>query len=330
MKKRFIAKKKKQKQHRLKWLFFLLLIFISCFFTIRFLAHFTLKNSQEDFLRFMLENQNIFIKNSRSNYSYFHQIMTKIIDIDLANPLSLLQVNYKGMTSSDEILENTQAISSLKDPYPTKVTKPTIYIYNTHQTEDYKATSFAEYNVQPNVMMASFILKEELEKKGYQVIVEETNVASIRKTLGLNYAGSYQVTKSLMESAKNQHPTLTYFIDLHRDSINYDKTTLSWNELTYAKILFIIGLENENYQENLDFTTQISNNLNQKIVGLSKGIYKKEGAGVNGVYNQDFSNRTILIELGGMDNTIDEVYRTTIILGEVLDEVIQNDQKWNG
>ena len=66
--------------------------------------------------------------------------------------------------------------------------------------------------------------------------------------------------------------------------------------------------------------------INAKIPGLSKGIYKKEGEGVNGVYNQDFSNRTILIEVGGPENTIDEVYETLLVLSEVLTEVINNDQ----
>ena len=324
MKKKFIAKKSK-KRMRLKWLAFGAVAILSCIFTIKILAHFTLKTSQEDFLRFLLENQNAFVKNSRSNYSYFHQLMTKIIDLDITDPLSILNTNYKGMTSSDEIKEEPEATTTLKDPNPKEVEEPTIYIYNTHQTEEYKATSFAEYNVQPNVMMANNILKEELEKRGYQVVVEENSVAALRTSLGLNYAGSYQVTKQFMEQAKQKYPSLKYFIDLHRDSISYDKTTLQVNDTSYAKILFIVGLENPNYQENLDFTTKIADGLNQKIDGLSKGIYKKEGAGVNGVYNQDFSNRTILVELGGMDNTIDEVYRTTLLLGEVLDEVIQND-----
>ena len=324
MKKKFIAKKSK-KRMRLKWLAFGAVAILSCIFTIKILAHFTLKTSQEDFLRFLLENQNAFVKNSRSNYSYFHQLMTKIIDLDITDPLSILNTNYKGMTSSDEIKEEPEATTTLKDPNPKEVEEPTIYIYNTHQTEEYKATFFAEYNVQPNVMMANYILKEELEKRGYQVVVEENSVAALRTSLGLNYAGSYQVTKQFMEQAKQKYPSLKYFIDLHRDSISYDKTTLQANDTSYAKILFIVGLENPNYQENLDFTTKIADGLNQKIDGLSKGIYKKEGAGVNGVYNQDFSNRTILVELGGMDNTIDEVYRTTLLLGEVLDEVIQND-----
>ncbi len=304
-----------------------MLVIISAFITIRLLAKFTLKTSHEDFLRFMLENQNAFVKSSKSNYSYFHQLMTKVIDIDLANPLSVLHQNYKGLTSSDDV---TAAVSEnkehlVKNPLKETITNPTVYIYNTHQTEEYKPTSFAEYNVRPNVMMTSYVLKEELEKRGYSVLVEEASVADTRTALGLTYAGSYEVTKQFLQQVKQQYPSLTYFIDLHRDSVSYDKTTLTNDRLTYAKILFIVGLENPNYQGNLAMTTKIHERLNQKLPGLSKGIYKKEGAGVNGVYNQDFSPNTILVEMGGDENTIDEVYRTTLILGEVLDEVMKGE-----
>lgn len=306
-----------------------MLVLLSSFFTIRLLSKFTLKTSQEEFLRYMLENQNAFVRNSKSNYSYFHRFMTSLISFDLSNPLSLLHTNYKGLTSSDDVREETKSKGQevLKKVNKETVVNPTIYLYNTHQTEEYKATSFAEYNVRPNVMMADYVLKEALNEKGHRVLVEETNVATVRSNLGLTYAGSYEVTKSLLANAKNNYPSLNYFVDLHRDSIGYDKTTLITNETRYAKILFIVGLENPNYQENLAFTTKIHEGLNQKLAGLSKGIYKKEGTGVNGVYNQDFSPRTILVELGGSENTIDEVYRTLLILADVLDEVIKSEAK---
>ena len=129
-----------------------------------------------------------------------------------------------------------------------------------------------------------------------------------------------------MEQAKKTYPSLIYFIDLHRDSLTHDKTTLTYNDKNYAKVMFLVGLENPNYSENLKFSNRISDLINTKIPNLSKGIYEKEGAGVNGVYNQDFSNRTILIEIGGPENTIDEVYDTILVLSEVLSEVIESDQ----
>ena len=322
MSKKMNLKNKKKKKHIIKKSLFLMNFLFSSFFTIRLLASISIKDQQDEFLTFLLENQNIYLEDKRQGFSYFHKMMMKLLNIDLASPLTFLNRDYKGLTSNTVVkLKKSETNKKIE----TKKENPTIYIYNTHQTEEYKPTSYLEYSVNPNVLMASYILEEQLSKKGHVVLVEEESVSKLRTTLGLNYAGSYKVTRSMMENAKKNNPTLKYYIDLHRDSLTRDKTSLTVDGKSYAKILFIVGLENSNYQENLDFTNKISDLLNQKVKGLSKGIYKKEGPLVNGVYNQDFSNRVILIELGGNENTIDEVYRSLIVLGEVLDEVIKND-----
>lgn len=322
MSKKMNLKNKKKKKHIIKKSLFIMTFLLSLFFTIRLLASISIKDQQDEFLTFLLENQNIYLEDKRQGFSYFHKMMMKLLNIDLASPLTFLNRDYKGLTSNTVVkLKKSETNKKIE----TKKENPTIYIYNTHQTEEYKPTSYLEYSVNPNVLMASYILEEQLSKKGHVILVEEESVSKLRTTLGLNYAGSYKVTRSMMENAKKNNPTLKYYIDLHRDSLTRDKTTLTVDGKSYAKILFIVGLENSNYQENLDFTNKISDLLNQKVKGLSKGIYKKEGPLVNGVYNQDFSNRVILIELGGNENTIDEVYRSLIVLGEVLDEVIKND-----
>ena len=322
MSKKMNLKNKKKKKHIIKKSLFIMTFLLSIFFTIRLLASISIKDQQDEFLTFLLENQNIYLEDKRQGFSYFHKMMMKLLNIDLASPLTFLNRDYKGLTSNTVVkLKKSETNKKIE----TKKENPTIYIYNTHQTEEYKPTSYLEYSVNPNVLMASYILEEQLSKKGHVVLVEEESVSKLRTTLGLNYAGSYKVTRSMMENAKKNNPTLKYYIDLHRDSLTRDKTSLTVDGKSYAKILFIVGLENSNYQENLDFTNKISDLLNQKVKGLSKGIYKKEGPLVNGVYNQDFSNRVILIELGGNENTIDEVYRSLIVLGEVLDEVIKND-----
>ena len=322
MSKKMNLKNKKKKKHLIKKSLFIMTFLLSIFFTIRLLASISIKDQQDEFLTFLLENQNIYLEDKRQGFSYFHKMMMKLLNIDLASPLTFLNRDYKGLTSNTVVkLKKSETNKKIE----TKKENPTIYIYNTHQTEEYKPTSYLEYSVNPNVLMASYILEEQLSKKGHVVLVEEESVSKLRTTLGLNYAGSYKVTRSMMENAKKNNPTLKYYIDLHRDSLTRDKTTLTVDSKSYAKILFIVGLENSNYQENLDFTNKISDLLNQKVKGLSKGIYKKEGPLVNGVYNQDFSNRVILIELGCNENTIDEVYRSLIVLGEVLDEVIKND-----
>ena len=320
MKKKFVSKNRKSKKRKYKVFFFFLVIFSSFLITIKTLSKFNLPYQNSDVVKFLIENNNPFIVNSKSNYSYFHKLMTKLINLDISKPLSILDSNYRGLTKGIEVKEvktvNNEVVNN----------NPTIYLYNSHDTEEYKPTSFAEYSVMPTVKLNNYVLKEELENKGFNVLVEETTISSIRSSLGLNYAGSYDASRVLMEQAKENYPSLIYFIDLHRDSLSHDKTTLTYNDKSYARVMFLVGLENPNYQGNLDFSTKISDLINTKIPGLSKGIYEKEGAGVNGVYNQDFSNRTILIEIGGPENTIDEVYETLLVLSEVLSEVINSDQ----
>ena len=49
-----------------------------------------------------------------------------------------------------------------------------------------------------------------------------------------------------------------------------------------------------------------------------QGIYEKGGPRVNRIYNQDFSSKCILIEVGGVDNTIDEVANTIDAITNML------------
>ena len=84
----------------------------------------------------------------------------------------------------------------------------------------------------------------------------------------------------------------------------------------------MIGTEHENYQENEAFASQISEAMNNLVPNISKGILEKNGQGNNGVYNQDFSSKTILIEVGSSYNYIAEVTATMDILAKSLASVV--------
>ena len=47
---------------------------------------------------------------------------------------------------------------------------------------------------------------------------------------------------------------------------------------------------------------------------------------MNGVYNQDFHENTILIELGGEENTIDEVLNSTLAISDVITQIVKEDR----
>ena len=54
---------------------------------------------------------------------------------------------------------------------------------------------------------------------------------------------------------------------------------------------------------------------------------RKEGAGVDGVYNQDLNSNVILIEIGGNENNIEEVNNTLDIVASVIGEYLNEKEK---
>lgn len=285
--------------------------------------------SNSEFVRLLLAEGNPNFTVQKKEKKNFLDSFLSLFHIDLANPFQMIKSNYSYQdyadNSSDEEEQPTGS-EYVEDPYPEKeVTEPIVYLYNTHQLEEYKQENQESYNVIPNVMMLSYIVREKLNDKGIPTIVEENDVSAFLQANNWSYASSYKVTKLLMEDAKTKNPTLKYFIDLHRDSVSKSISTATINGKNYAKILFIIGLENPNYQENLTVTTTINNMLEEKYPGITRGIYKKEGKGVNGVYNQDFDKNTILFEVGGPENTIEEVLNTADAISTVLAEYIKGD-----
>ena len=285
--------------------------------------------SNSEFVRLLLAEGNPNFTVQKKEKKNFLDSFLSLFHIDLANPFQMIKSNYSYQdyadNSSDEEEQPTGS-EYVEDPYPEKeVTEPIVYLYNTHQLEEYKQENQESYNVTPNVMMLSYIVREKLNDKGIPTIVEENDVSAFLQANNWSYASSYKVTRLLMEDAKTKNPTLKYFIDLHRDSVSKSISTATIDGKNYAKILFIIGLENPNYQENLTVTTTINNMLEEKYPGITRGIYKKEGKGVNGVYNQDFDKNTILFEVGGPENTIEEVLNTADAISTVLAEYIKGD-----
>lgn len=285
----------------------------------------SLKMTNEEFVRYLFDKDSTSIGNFY--ISRIGKFLSKSFSFSLSDPFELFQGNYTytdySSNASDDETESTSS-TYVPDPYPEKeISTPKVYLYNTHQLEEYSSKNVALYNVTPNVMMLSYILREKLNDRGISTIVEENNVSEFLKANNWNYASSYKVTKLLLEDAKSKNPSLEYFIDLHRDSVKRNITATTINGKSYAKILFIVGLENPNYQENLKFTEDLNALFNEYYPSLSRGIYKKQGAGVNGVYNQDFSPRTILIEVGGVDNTIEEVFLTAEAIADVLEKYME-------
>ena len=204
---------------------------------------------------------------------------------------------------------------------------PTIYIYQTHANEEYSYNKNNIYNIVPTVKTASYILSDELKKLGLNTLVEKENTISILNSRKLPYKDSYKISRELMEKRSLENPNLKYFLDIHRDSVKKSITTTTINDIKYARIMFLLGLENKNYLENKEVITKLNDYINKNYPNLSRGIYEKQGKGVNGIYNQDYHKNVLLIEVGGYENTIDEVNNSLKVISDALYNYIQENDK---
>lgn len=270
----------------------------------RFLSSSNIKIKNKKLLSFLEDNTF-----PNDNKNILKQVINEAIKNN--NPVKTLYQKYEKYAPKTEMVKEEKTAQ-----------EPLIYIYNTHQTEEYYPSNYIEFSINPTVVMNDYILEEVFEKKSFETVVEEASIQEILKNNNWNYSNSYKASRLLMDEAKKKYPSLKYYIDVHRDSLKRDKTTIEIGDKSYAKVLFIVGLENKDYQQNLAFTEQINQKIEKKYPNLSKGIYKKEGIGVNGVYNQDFSPNTILIEIGGYENTTSEVLNSTLAFAECFMEVI--------
>ena len=88
---------------------------------------------------------------------------------------------------------------------------------------------------------------------------------------------------------------------------------------------FIVGGRNSHYEKNLAFAEKFHELLEAAYPGLSRGVYLKEGG--NGEYNQSLSEYNLLIEIGGVENNLEESYRTAEALADVIADLYWDAEK---
>lgn len=303
MKKRFIAKNT-VKNKKLKRYFLFFMFIMGIYFSYKYLESKNIELKDKEFVNLLIDNS---FKYNEADF--IEKIANKTYE--LSNPVKLLSKEY------NKYLDITETTPVIKEEL-----KPKIYLYNTHQTEEYQSSELLEFTIKPTVMINNYILEDIFNRNGYQTIVEERSIKEMLNNNNWKYSSSYKASRIYLEDTYKLNPSLEYFIDLHRDSLPHSKTYISIDGKDYAKILFLIGLENPNYEKNLLLTEKINNKLNEYYPGLSKGILKKGGEGVNGIYNQDFNENVILVEMGGYENTTTEVLNSSLAFAKCFMEAI--------
>jgi stage II sporulation protein P len=330
----FRAKHHKRHVFKIRYILFLFLVYLSFDTTYAYLLNKKTSIENDTYLKMILTNANHHFKTDYKPSEIVSETVLLLTNINLNEPTSLLNVNNpsektKAVAELDssyvdnyDFNKQEKITEYIKDPNPTSIKKPRIYIYNSHQLENYNAKNLEIYNITPNVMMASYMLKENLNDLGIGTIVNESNLTEFIRINNWGHAGSYKASRIFILDAKGKYESLEYFIDIHRDAIKKDAGTREINGRKYARTLFVVGLENPGYEANYALANALHKKINESYPGLSRGVIKKEGKGVDGVYNQDISPKSMLIEVGGYENTIEEVMATVEALAKIIYEYI--------
>lgn len=288
-------KSKRRIKLKFKYLIFVIIIILIYLLFSYISSNFKLVTINKNAISKILLNNSIHIIYNEDD-NYFNKILQKFININ--DPVGIL----KNQTENKIILKDKLKLSSYKYK---------VYLYNTHDLEQYK--DFIQ-NIKISVGNASLLLSNNLKSIGIDVIVEKQKVSDLTNN---DLSKSFDISKTLIENII-QSENIDLFIDLHRDDEKKEVTTLELNGKKYAKVKFVVGRKNKNYMLNYNLTELINRKIKEKYPDLTRGIVLND----NYTYNQELSEKIIFINIGGYENDIVEVKNTIDLLGPIIKEVL--------
>jgi len=199
----------------------------------------------------------------------------------------------------------------------------TALLYFTHSNEAYKPVTQEKSGVIAVSHQTENITKFG-EKLKTQLVVNGIETDAL--FIDVPHTGAYRTIRPYVKEQLNKK-NYDLIIDLHRDDPKKDRTTIVYNEESYAKIGFVIGMEHSNFESNRAKALLLKKEMELLVPGITRDLIMKHGPGVDGKYNQDLDPSLLVIELGGIENTEDELNRTVAVIAKAAATVIENSAR---
>lgn len=254
----------------------------------------------------------------------------KVVEInrEKLNDFDYLCQKFYTVDSSTTITSNELNATELlaKDLHITESQngEPTILIYHTHSQEGYLDSSEGDATSSV-VAVGEYLTKLLTEQYGFTV---------------LHHTGEYDVgdrdhaysnAAPCIEQLLAQNPSIQVVIDLHRDSVG-EQTHLvtDINGKPTAKIMFFNGLcrtnargeleylKNPYLMDNLAFSLQMQLAAAEYYPDFTRHIYLKGYR-----YNMHFCPKTLLVEVGAQNNSLEEALNAMEPLSDLLSKVLK-------
>jgi len=214
----------------------------------------------------------------------------------------------------------------------TAVPGPKVLIFHTHSTEMFADSDIS--NPMDGVLGLGARLAEVLERQyGIQTIHDTTRYDIVDGRSQI--MGAYERMEPYIRRILRDNPSIEVVIDLHRDGLPEGTPPL----VTYidgrraARIMFVNGLSrrynsegvleavhwlpNPYLRENLAFSFQLQLAANRMYPGFTRRVYLKAFR-----YSLHLVPRTMLVEVGAQNNTMEEAHNAIPHLAAVIADVI--------
>ena len=243
------------------------------------------------------------------------------IDLDVAG-----QVRNVTDVPNEKLLAESRLAPDIRIE---KNSDPQILIMHTHTTESYEPyerdfydSSFISRTTDERMNMAAVgdAIAEQLEEAGISVI-HDTTMHDYP-----SYNGSYDRSRETVQKILEEYPSIKIVLDIHRDAIERSDgeriaPVAEINGRNAAQVMIISGCDDgtmdmPDYMKNFRFACALQRQLESSYEGLTRPIlfdYRK--------YNQDLTTGSILIEVGGHANSIDQAVYSGELIGRSLAEL---------
>lgn len=230
------------------------------------------------------------------------------------------------MAGSDQL--NVEKLCSRDMTIAKEAEGPQILIYHTHSQEMFADSTAGDIHT-GIVGVGDYLTEILTEQYGYQV---------------LHHTGQYDVevrddaysnALPAIEQLLTENPTIQVVIDLHRDEMaEGTRLVMDLDGRPTARFMFFNGLSrtkktgnisylyNENIEDNLAFSFQMQLTAMEYYPGLTRKIYLKGYR-----YNMHLCPKTLLVELGAQNNTLEEAMNACEPLAHILDLVLSGKTK---
>lgn len=282
-------------------------------------------------------------EDTTSDFAY--AILKQITSVDFENPKTLLaaEIPMLDMFRSNTLNANAGAAfgsdltaggddkkETVSNPEADRG-KPALIIYHTHTRESFTPTAKYSYDMGKedhrtsdknfNVCRVGEEVKKYIESNYRLAVVHDTTVHDYP-----SYTGSYKRSKPTAQALIQKYPDAKLILDLHRDAFADDKAArkkmvLNINGEAAAKIMFVVGNGNPNWQENYQLAQKLTALINKQYPGIMRSI---DSNNYFTTYNQELSNRSLIVEVGAECTTLEEVLASARILAKSIGDFIKS------